>query len=99
MLTLAALALCLLSNRPGPAGEETKSADLFDDFEQIIERGAIPAIDDPQFVGADEAEIPDDAWVLGVEIGGQPRAYSLNVLSRHEIVNDRAEENLFAAVW
>jgi hypothetical protein len=67
--------------------------------EQILERGKIAAIVDPQFVEADEAEIADEAWVLGVEIDGQARAYSLNLLNRHEVVNDQIGETSFAAVW
>lgn len=67
--------------------------------EQIIPRGRIAAITDPRFVSASEAEISDDAWVLGVEIDGQPRAYSLNLLNRHEVVNDRVGDTAFAAVW
>ena len=67
--------------------------------EQILPRGGIPAIFNPQFVPAEQAEISDDAWVLGVEINGQAHAYSLNLLNRHEIVNDRIGETAFAAVW
>jgi len=69
------------------------------EFEQLIPRGSIPAIDDPQFVTATEAEIADDAWVLGVAIGGEARAYSLNLLNRHEVVNDRIGDRPVAAVW
>ena len=50
-------------------------------------------------MAADEAEIPDDAWVLGVAVGGEARAYSLNLLNHHEVVNDRIGEHAFAAVW
>jgi len=67
--------------------------------EQILERGKIAAIVDPEFVSADEAQIAADAWVLGVEIDGQARAYSLNLLNRHEVVNDQIGERSFAAVW
>lgn len=54
---------------------------------------------EPEFVSAGEAEIPDDAWVLGVEIDGEARAYGLDLLNRHEVVNDRVGEKDFAAVW
>ena len=73
--------------------------ELPDGVKQILERGKIAAIVDPEFVTADEAEIADDAWVLGVEIDGQARAYSLNLLNRHEVVNDQIGEKSFAAVW
>jgi hypothetical protein len=67
--------------------------------EQLMPRGGIPAVFQPDFVAASEAEIPDDAWVLGVAIGGEARAYSLNLLNSHEVVNDRIGEENFAAVW
>jgi len=68
-------------------------------YRQVVPRGAIASIDGPRFVSAGEARIPGDAWVLGVVVGGEARAYSLNLLNRHEIVNDRAAGVAFAAVW
>lgn len=68
-------------------------------YRQIVPRGVIASIDKPRFVSAGQARIPDDAWVLGVLIGGEARAYSLNLLNRHEIVNDRSGGTAFAAVW
>jgi hypothetical protein len=68
-------------------------------FRQVVPRGRIAAIDSPRFVGAREARIPPDAWVLGIVIDGEARAYSLNLLNRHEIVNDRVGQRGFAAVW
>ena len=65
----------------------------------LLPRGAIPAVFDPVFVPADSAVIPDDAWVLGVEINGVAHAYSLNLLNHHEIVNDRFGDRPVAAVW
>ena len=80
-------------------GSATPAEELPEGVEQIIPRGRIAAIVDPEFVTADEADITDDAWVLGVEIDGQARAYSLNLLNRHEVVNDQIGEKSFAAVW
>ena len=74
-------------------------SDLPEDFELLLPRGQIASVDAPEFVTADEAEIADDAWILGVEIDGEARAYSLNLLNSHEIVNDRIGEQSFAAVW
>ena len=81
--------------RPAPTDPEA----LPDGVEQIIPRGRIAAIDDPVFVPADEATIADDAWVLGVDVGGEPRAYSLLLLNHHEVVNDQVGGKKFAAVW
>lgn len=74
-------------------------ADLPEEFKQIIPRGRIASIDKPEFVPASEAKISDDAWILGVALDGEARAYSLNLLNSHEIVNDRIGDRSFAAVW
>lgn len=66
---------------------------------QLLPRGKIAAVFEPQFVTADEAEIADDAWVLGISINGEARAYSLNLLNHHEVVNDVVGERPIAAVW
>ena len=68
-------------------------------FEQIIPRGNIAAIDNPGYVPAKQADMRDDAWVLGVVIDGQARAYSLDLLNAHEVVNDSIGDTNFAAVW
>ena len=67
--------------------------------EQLLPRGRIAAVMEPEFVAAAEADIPDDAWVLGVAINGQAKAYSLNLLNHHEVVNDRFGDLPIAAVW
>jgi hypothetical protein len=67
--------------------------------DMLLPRGGIPADFDPQFVAANEADIPDEAWVLGVVIDGEAHAYSLNLLNHHEIVNDRFGNLPVAAVW
>jgi len=67
--------------------------------EQLIPRGRIAAVVEPRFVDAESAEIPDSAWVLGVVLDGEARAYSLNLLNSHEVVNDRIGKTAFAAVW
>lgn len=73
--------------------------ELFDDFQQILPRGNIPAIINPVYVTADEASINADTWVMGVIINNKARAYSLNLLNHHEIVNDVIDTTAFAAVW
>jgi hypothetical protein len=68
-------------------------------YRQILPRGRIAAVDAPSYVPASEADIHPGSWVLGVVIDGQPRAYSLNLLNAHEVVNDTIGETSFAAVW
>jgi hypothetical protein len=75
------------------------SEELPKGYRQILPRGRIASIDAPRFVPAAKARIPGEAWVLGIVIDGETRAYSLNLLNRHEIVNDRVGERVFAAVW
>ena len=73
--------------------------DLPEAFQSILPRGVIPAIDDPRFVTPAESEIPDSAMVIGVAIGGEARAYDINLLNEIEVVNDRIGGTPFAAVW
>lgn len=70
-----------------------------DGVQQLLPRGGIPAIFEPEFVMAAVANIPDSAWVLGVVVDGVAKAYSLNLLNHHEVVNDRFGERSLAAVW
>ena len=73
--------------------------DLPAEFKQILPRGRIAAIAQPEFVPAAQAEIFPDSWVLGVVIDGQARAYSLHLLNSHEVVNDQIGQTAFSAVW
>ena len=54
-----------------------------------VPRDGIPAIDDPEFVSADDADFLDARdRVLGLSMNGVTRAYPLKILNYHEIVND-----------
>jgi hypothetical protein len=63
-------------------------------YEEILSGGppkdGIPAIDEPVFIGVDEA----DEWleevepVIFLQVGDDARAYPLQILTWHEIVND-----------
>ena len=97
-LLAGALALSFVVTSSARAAEKA-DPELPADFRQLLPRGQIASVDDPVFVPASEAEIPDDAWVLGVEIDGHARAYSLNLLNHHEIINDRFGDRPVAAVW
>jgi hypothetical protein len=67
--------------------------------QQLLPRGGIPAVFEPEFVSANEAVLPDSAWVLGVYLNGEARAYDLNLLNHHEVVNDVVGGRLVAPVW
>ena len=62
---------------------------------------AIPAILDPEFVTAENAQgqLKPDELVLGLSINGDVRAYSIPMLSAHEIVNDVVGGVPVAITW
>ncbi|HKX70388.1 MAG TPA: DUF3179 domain-containing protein, partial [Acidimicrobiales bacterium] len=52
----------------------------------------IPAIDRPKFLAADYVDfLEDEEPVLAIEIGDDARAYPLQVMTWHEIVNDTVD--------
>lgn len=53
-------------------------------------KDGIPSIDDPVYISADDADewIEDNELVLAIEYKGVKRAYPLQILTWHEIVND-----------
>lgn len=62
---------------------------------------AIPAVLDPEFVDAAQADewLEDDDLIIGVSINGDSRAYSVPMLSAHEIVNDVVGGEPVAVTW
>jgi hypothetical protein len=60
------------------------------DLNRGAAKDAIPAITEPAFGSdwSDHGGLTDEDVVVGVERGGQARAYPLRVLNWHEIVND-----------
>ena len=67
----------------------------------LLPKDAIPSIDNPKFVSGAEADAQylADELVLGVEIEGETRAYSVPFLSGHEIVNDEIGGVPIAVTW
>ena len=67
----------------------------------VLGKDGIPAILNPVFQTAQEAEenMRDGERVLGVSINGENKAYPLNLLSRHEIVNDTVGGQPVAVTW
>ena len=96
---LQLLLLASLATVAGAAFASTPAEEPPPGVEQLLPRGRIPAIFAPRFVTAEEADIPDQAWVLGVVAEGEAKAYSLNLLNQHEVVNDRLGDRPVAAVW
>ena len=67
----------------------------------LLPQDAIPAIDDPVFLSTEEAddEYAPEELVIGVEFNGDARAYSINFLSRVEIVNDTVGGVKLSVTW
>jgi len=57
--------------------------------DEPCERGCIPALDDPEVTPASEGDwYPDEAFVFGVSINDEHRAYPKNIMEVHEMTND-----------
>ena len=87
-----------------PASEPTSPAapaprDL--DIVTLLEFDAIKAIDNPEFLSPEELgdTYRPNEKVIGVSIDGDSRAYSVPMLSRHEIVNDTVGGVKIAVTW
>ncbi len=69
-----------------------------------VGKDSIRSIDEPQFVNPSDprlaaAGIQDDTEVIGVELGGESKAYPVFVMSRHEVVNDIFAGQPYAVLW
>ena len=88
---------------PTPASESTSPAAAPRDLEivTLLEFDAIKAIDNPEFLSPEEVgdTYPPNEKVIGVSIDGDSRAYSVPMLSRHEIVNDTVGGVKIAVTW
>ena len=63
-------------------------------------RDGIPALFSPVMVPAGEASFLDAGdRVLGVNLGGEARAYPLRILSWHELVNDTVGGDPLLVSW
>ena len=85
------------SARPAPGSNGTRDLKII----TILGRDGIPAILDPVFGNRAEAasQMEPSERVIGVSINGESRAYPLNLLSRHEIVNDIVGGKPIAVTW
>ncbi|MDP3333390.1 MAG: DUF3179 domain-containing protein [Methylococcaceae bacterium] len=63
-------------------------------------KDGIPAIDKPVFVKAPSAKnMRDDERVLGITRNGISKAYPINIMNYHEIVNDRFGDEAIAVTY
>ena len=56
----------------------------------VLPKGSFPTLDFPKFIGKEEGlnSFYKKEPVIAIEIEGKAKAYSLNILTRHEISND-----------
>ena len=74
---------------PGVAGLPQPTVDLADVVDGGQPPDGIPALDAPRFQRTGDVRWVDDSeQVLALEVGGEARAYPVQVLTQHEIVND-----------
>jgi hypothetical protein len=92
------LPMSVEAQRPEP---EVVATIAGDEVYQVLPLGAIPAIDQPEFVSgaAADRQMRAEEPVLGVVVQGEARAYSLWQLDAHEIVNDCIAGTAIAATW
>ena len=85
-------------------GDETWKPEITEpryDIMTVLGYDAIPAILDPEFATAAEAHdwMAPSEQVIGLSLNGEHRAYSIPLLSRHEIVNDTVGGKPVAVTW
>lgn len=84
------------------APNEISDRDYSDlDIVTLLPPDAIPALTFPDYYSvedADEEYLPEEL-VIGVDLNGDARAYSVGLLSRHEIVNDTVGGVPLSVTW
>ena len=68
-------------------------------YRQLLGRDDIRPVYDPAFVAADAIDWGDDDLVLGLEIDGDARAYSIAYLNSREMVIDRVAGIPVLVTW
>lgn len=58
-------------------------------YRPLLSRDDIDPVYDPQFVRAEEVDWAPETLVVGLAVGNDARAYPVNYLNVHEMVNDR----------
>ena len=97
LLLLLALSACIRQQTTISAPDSDEEYEII----TLLPRDAIPAIDNPSFLTASEADefYDPDELIIGVEFDGDARAYSIPLLSNHEIVNDTVGGVKIAVTW
>jgi hypothetical protein len=78
--------------RPPKTAAEDGSVQGLDpaQIQTVIPRDGIPAIDEPHFDAVSDVDwLADEEPVVALEVDGDARAYPLQIMTWHEIVNDK----------
>lgn len=65
----------------------------------ILPKDAIRAVLQPEFVPVAEAQVADDAAMIGVVLNDEAHVYSAMLLNAHEVVNDTVGGVHVATTW
>ena len=93
LMTLLLVGICLGGLAQSRA--ETQRAPII----TVLPKDAIPAILEPTFVPASQAQVAADAAMIGVVIQQDAHAYAAWLLNAHEIVNDVVGGEVIATTW
>lgn len=90
-------ALTALAQRPEPEKTEIDGHTMY----TLMKPGGIPAIFDPQFISAGEADsfYYEDEPLMVVTSGNETKGYSTWHLDNHEIVNDYIDGTAITVTW
>lgn len=70
-----------------------------DGFRQLLRRDDIRPIYQPTFVSGDEIDWEPETLVVGVALGGEAKAYPVNFMNIHEMINDRIAGTPILVSW
>ena len=73
----------------GADSTQRASVELREEYlRKLLDLDDIVPIYEPRFVPVSEASISEKDFVMGLVINGEARAYDINILTLHEMIND-----------
>lgn len=102
IMVCPALALALSNTPEWPVTDfENTSIDVSEIMSGGPPKDGIPSIDSPVFVTADVANdwLPGNEPVIALAVGKEAKAYPLQILTWHEIVNDKIADKLVTVTF
>ncbi len=92
------------TSQANPAHKESKTVKAYVQLRpggprELAEMRVHEAPVDPETVAADQADLPDDALVLGIDVDGHAVAFPIRYLAMYEVVNSHAGQIPVAPTW